>query len=117
MVEEDLVALLEGATERVYPLHAPEDPTYPLIVYQRLSRVGVKAHDGPPGLAAPRFEVACYDTTYSLAKQLTQDVRDIIDGYRLGDINSISVENEYDVDEEVPDVFRVNVDIRIWCQE
>lgn len=89
-VEEAIYQTLIGSTmvtalagSRVYPLRAPQNPVYPLAVYQRVSwlPVGGLEHQITP-TARPRLRVRCYGEQYfSQAKALSEAVRKTLDGF------------------------------------
>lgn len=88
VIEEGLYAYLAGyagltalVDSRIYPLQAPEDAIYPLVVYQRISGPRVYSHDGASGLAHPRFQITSWGEIYPDAKAVAKQVRLALSGY------------------------------------
>ena len=131
-IEEALVDLLtdDVATNaivsgRIYPLAMPQGATMPAVVYQRISGPRVQAHDGPSGLAFPRFQFACIAATFAAAKTLANALRVAIDGYQDTSagvrIDAILVQNEIDLynyeSSELANSYTVLVDAIVWHHE
>jgi hypothetical protein len=112
---------VKAITTRCYPATLPQDPTYPLIVYYKVT--GMRDHhlQGPSGLAHPRFQVEAWATTYDAAKALANAIREALDGYsgtqgtvRIG---SILIESERDTYEDAVSCHRVIMDFYVWHSE
>lgn len=131
-IEESLVELLTDDVTvntliagRMYPLAMPQGERMPAVVYQRISGPRVQAHDGPSGLAHPRFQFACIAATYAAAKTLANALRVAIDGYQdtIGSVkvDAILVENEIDLynyeSSELATSYTVLVDAIVWHHE
>ncbi len=112
---------VKAITTRCYPGKIPQDPTYPLIVYYKVT--GMRDHhlQGPSGLAHPRFQVEAWATTYDAAKTLANAIRVALDGYKgtqgTVDIGSILMESERDTYEDAVLCHRVIMDWFIWHSE
>jgi hypothetical protein len=118
MVEETLKTLLRTVCSRTYPIVLPQDPTYPNVVYQKITGGRGQAMDGPSGLASPLFQISIYASTFSEAKELAEDVRQLLDGYSGDDIQVAFVENDYDTHDELAEgYYRATMDVRIYCTE
>lgn len=106
---------------RIYPLILPQNPAYPALTYQRVSGPREQSHDGPSGLARPRFQVSCWHPDFDQAKAAAEQVRLALAGYRgiVGglEIEGIQVENELDLYDPDAKVYRVILDFVIWHQE
>jgi hypothetical protein len=118
-----LVSPLVGS--RVYPEVLPQRPTYPAIVYQRVTTARVRSFDGPSGLARPRIQLDCYGSTYAQAKAVAAAVRLALD-HKTFDAGLVHVqgaflEDERDVREsegrDVDDERRVSMDFFVWHEE
>lgn len=123
LVADGTVGGLVG--QRVYPMVAPPNGTLPAIVYQKISGVRVQSHDGPTGLARPRFQFACMAATYTAAKGLANAVRACLDGYS-GTTDGVRtfvalLQMEMDVysyeTDEAANSFTVLVDFVVWHSE
>jgi len=54
---------------------APEDATYPLIVFKRVSTTRQTDLNGNAGIASSRIQITCWATTPLAAKRLSETVR------------------------------------------
>ena len=112
---------VKAITTRCYPAKIPQDPTYPLILFSKVT--GMRDHhlQGPSGLAHPRFQVEAWATTYDAAKTLANAIREALDGYKgtVGTvvIGSILIESERDFYEDAVSFHRVIMDWFIWHRE
>lgn len=97
------VSGLVGA--RIYPLVAPQGSTRPYLVYQRISTPRVRSHDGPSGLAMPRFQwTGVTDglqgaVKYSQLRTLADALRAVLDGYH-GDMGTDALHTSVRLDNE-----------------
>ncbi len=66
-----LTALIAG---RVYASEAPQDPTYPCVVYSRISDVPTIATNGTIEWRDMRYQVSCYATTRPSALAISEQV-------------------------------------------
>lgn len=91
MIEKALVSRLVGATsagDRITPLSLERTPVLPALTYQRVSTPRDVSHDGAQGYAGYRVQIVCYakrtndGAGYRLAKQLADEVRLALDGWR-----------------------------------
>ena len=108
-------------TTRCYPAKLPQNPTYPLILFSKVT--GMRDHhlQGPSGLAHPRFQVEAWAATYDAAKTLANAIKVALDGYAgtqgAVKIGSILIESERDSYEEAVSCHRVIMDWFIWHRE
>jgi hypothetical protein len=72
-------ALVSG---RVYPVTAPQKPTFPLIVFNRISTERQFTHQGNAHLAAARFQFTAFATTPTQAKTLSAAIVSLFHGYQ-----------------------------------
>lgn len=92
MIEKALVARLVAAAtsadDRILPLALERHPTLPAITYQRISTPRDLAHNGSQGYADYRVQMTCWAhrtpdmSGYRLAKDLAEEVRVALDGWR-----------------------------------
>ena len=114
-------ATVKAITTRVYPVALPQSPTYPLILYTKIT--GMRDHhlQGPSGHAHPRFQIEAWAKTYTEAKTLADAIREALDGYSgtaAGTkIGSCLIESEQDIYESEIEVYRVIQDYFIWHEE
>lgn len=131
-IDESLVTILKSsipvtvlAGQRIYPMRALQTAAKPHVVYQRISSVREHSHDGPSGLARPRFQFRCVASSFSQARQLADAVRVALNGYKglVGGvrIDGIIFQNEIDTDDVALDAeastFSVLQDYFVWHGE
>jgi hypothetical protein len=110
--------------DRVYPLIMPQGSPLPAVTYQRISSARFYAHDGPSGLARPMIQLSCWAESYDEAKQVAALVRKALESASgtLGGqdgvpVQGIRVEDEVDLYEDNPPVFRTDLDTVFWYEE
>lgn len=107
--------------DRVYPLKAPQDAIYPLLNYQRISGPRVHSHNGPSGLAHPRFQLTAWASSLIEAKLVVAQARAAVDGFKgtMGDvdINGCFVVNEIDHYDPETERHGTTIDVIIWHNE
>lgn len=84
LIEEAIYSKLTSTTAitnlvgtRIYPLQLPQNPTYPAIAYQCVSRTPIRDSDNALGLLRSRFQFDIYT------------LRDVPD--QSGDINALNI--------------------------
>lgn len=92
---------------RCYPLRLPQKPTFPAVVYQRVSSSG---RHGTTTRREPRYQFSCWATTYAGAKALAAQVRTAIEDYADTAISIGRVVNEIDDYDETVELQRVILD-------
>ena len=109
---------------RVYPKRMPQNPTYPTIVYHRISGAREHSHDGSSGLAHPRFQLDLWAKTHIAAKDLAEKVRAALDGYKgvMGgvggvDVNGVFLEDDDDGYDDDLQVYWWRMDFTLWHSE
>lgn len=68
---------------RIYPLVLPQSPTYPSVVYQRISTYDTQAMDGTQSLDIGRFQIKIYATSYKSAIDTAEIVKTAMSGKGL----------------------------------
>jgi hypothetical protein len=88
MIEKAIYSILTGDSDvsalvgtRVYPVNIPQNPTYPLVSFSRVSGNRVASMSGASSISMPRFEIGCFADTYSAVKTLAGKVRSVLFGY------------------------------------
>ena len=82
MIETGLPSLLSGVITRVYP-RTPQQPTFPLVRYQRITTTRTANIDGTKaGPTEFMLQLDCMAKSYSEAKQLAKNVMDTLHTYR-----------------------------------
>lgn len=119
LTNESAITDLVGT--RVYPLTLPQNPTYPAMTYQQISKVWGKTHQGAGDMGWPRFQFDCYGTSYSAAKGVANALRQTIDGFSgtvaTVDVCAIFFVNEVDDFNDEVGVYRVAADYRVIYRE
>lgn len=102
---------------RAYLMHLPRDPTFPAIVYQKISGV----QDGLTGVAHPRIQFTCIAKTPVAAKELANKVKDALHGHRgvhgniqISYIEYVGMTDDYD---EEAGIYWVPVDFFVTFKE
>jgi hypothetical protein len=127
-VEKVIYSKLSGDSDvsglvstRIYPVSLPQKPTYPAIVYTRISGDRLHSLGGASNLASPRFQIDCFASTYSAVKDLASKIRSAINGFR-GTVSGVTVhgiflESDNDIFEDDFNVYRVSSDYFIHYKE
>lgn len=68
---------------RVYPLILPQNPTYPVVVYQRISSFDTQTLDGTQSIDIGRFQIKVYATSYKSAIDTGELVKTALSGKAL----------------------------------
>lgn len=83
-IEEGLYKYLSDASVasgRVYPVKAPQNVAKPYVVLSKASGERTHALVGPVGHARPRFRIHIFDSTYKGVKDVSNQIRHLLDGY------------------------------------
>lgn len=114
-------ATVSAITTRCYPVGIPQNPTWPLMVYGKITGVREHSLQGPTGMATPRYQIEAWAETYSGAKSLAKAMREALDGYRgtVGTvrIGSFLIQSERDIYEDAVGCYRVIQDYYIIHNE
>lgn len=111
---------------RIYPLVVPEqnfDETTkrPCLVYARTGLDLTKTFCGTIDLERSTFAIDCYARTYAAATTLAAAVKAALTDYvgAMGDteVREVSLENEFDLMDLEPGLFRVALSFFIWHAE
>jgi hypothetical protein len=70
------------ASDRTYPHHLPQNPTYPAQSYRTVTSAVPMAHDGPGDLVTQRIQFDHYGRTAKEARSLARAVRSVLNGFR-----------------------------------
>lgn len=129
VIEEGLYAHLSGLagltaliSNRIYPLKAPQDAIYPLVVIQRVSGPRVYSHDGASGLAYPRFQISSWGRSAAEAKAVANQVRIGMNGFKgtMGDdveVDACFLATELDRYDPETERYGTLLDFIIWHHE
>jgi hypothetical protein len=97
---------------RVYPMMLPQAPTFPAIVYQRISTVPDMLVEGP-GFAPIRIQLSMWASTFDGARTLADAVVTALHGYHGGELRLSRLINLLDDYEPDTKLFRVIADFRV----
>jgi len=128
MIEEGLVTFILADTtiagkivDRLYGKILPQKPTFPAMVYARISGERMFATEGETGLADGRFQIDCYASGLKDARELAAAVRKRLSGYKGAagseKINGSFLENDQDLYESAIKAHRVQMDFSVWYNE
>lgn len=127
VIEKAIKAILEAdgtvsaITVRIYPNFIPQSPTFPLIVYQRISGFRDQTLSGPSGKAHPRFQIEAWASTYTATKSLANAIREALDGETFVSgtvtIGSCLIQSERDAYEPDVKCHRTIMDFNLWHTE
>lgn len=90
----DVLKTIPSVGSRVYPLILPQNPTYPAIVYQRISSFDTGTIDGTESLDMARFQIKAYARTF----QEVITVRDAIKAIMSCKANKLMHMSDYEND-------------------
>jgi phytoene dehydrogenase-like protein len=77
---------------RVYPDYAPQNATYPFVVYRLTNNLPSDTKEGPSVLDTAQVTVEAYAATYDAAINVAENVRTALDRYS-GTIESIVIDS------------------------
>ena len=98
---------------RIYPLRAPQNPTFPFIVYQRISCVPEYGMDGFHGLSNVTVQIDAYATSHSAVRSISSALHTVMQTATFKNI----LDNDMDFVEPDLDGYRVVQDYSIWVSE
>ncbi len=106
---------------RVYPSRAPQNATYPLVVYQRISGEHGEVMEGSDGLGMARVQFLAWATTYASAKAVAEQVRLALQS-RVGSLSGLAVTVVEAADipdfwDDTSDIHGAGIDFTIYYEE
>jgi hypothetical protein len=124
MFEADLFTFLStaqtSAGDRVYPRKLKQRAVLPALVYFKVSGGINYVSTGQSSLETPRYQINCWAQTYIAARQLAEEVKARLSGYRgaMGDKTVTAAFIEDDQDDDDPETERemVRLDVIIHHQ-
>lgn len=85
-LEAKLFTALTGSTlittlsaNRIYPVKSPQSPTYPHIVYARISGGQKNGLSGYQNVENPSIQIDTFSTSYTQAKTLSDNIHTVLD--------------------------------------
>lgn len=103
---------------RVYRTIAPQNPTYPCVVYTRVT--GPRIHDltGPTGQSEGRFEVSAIAKTAAAVEDVAEAVRGVLDGWTsTGLVQNSRLTGEVDIYYDDLQVYQIALDFVLMHDE
>ncbi|MHB8100370.1 MAG: DUF3168 domain-containing protein [Sulfuricurvum sp.] len=76
----NILKLIPEIGGRVYPSVLPQNPTYPAIVYQRISSIDTGTIEGTESLDMGRFQIKVFAKTYKAAVENAELVKTAMSG-------------------------------------
>lgn len=111
---------------KIYPVIAPADATYPFVIWRRVQVQRQQTLANPMGVPRVTVEYAIYGVTYDQARNVSDAMRRVLDGYRGTVDNTVvqhaSVENEADdfvslTGAELPPSYQITLTVDTWWTE
>lgn len=104
--------------KRVYPGIIPQSGVQPCIVYNKQSRTRQQTFCGTSNLLLTRLEIDCYADTYiqsvALANAVTAALQDFSGDMAGTDVPKIFLENEIDLSDIEPGLYRQSQTWAMW---
>jgi hypothetical protein len=85
LIADDTVGL--SVTNRIYPNIVPQKAAMPAITYQQISGPRQHVMTDDSGLVQASYQINCWSKTYVGARELSEAVRKVLDGYN-GTVNT-----------------------------
>ena len=106
---------------RLHPARLPQDPTFPSVVFKKISKPRIVSQQGDSGLSNPRYQFTCWAIRYSVAEEIAQELRISLSGFK-GTMNGRRVYaafNENELDHVDPDTgaYAQIVDVIFWIKD
>jgi len=112
VIEDTIVAMLDSAGITNYPLVPPHDAPTPCVVYQKISMMDMRSHEGYVAERG-RWQFSCYAYTYPESKDLAETVKALFDLNQI-DFELATREGEIDTPDPDTGLFRKILDFFIW---
>jgi len=132
-IETVIYTILSGDTDitdlastRIYPVYVPQNATMPALTFQHISANREYTLAGSFGMVASRYQINCWSSNYSGARELAEVVREAMEDYS-GTVNTryiheITLEGEGDISSLIPgnEVIKRHgkrLDFLVWFNE
>lgn len=112
-----LIALIGGASARVYWKQLPQAATYPAVTFFMVDNDRLYRHGGPSGNAEPRFQIDAWGSTIASAGAVADQVRIAMNSF-TGTVAGVVVNhatcvNEIDLSEPETAVKHIALDFEV----
>ena len=116
--DDDLKSLVGG---RIYYNCAPQDVEIPYVVLFKVAGPREHSHDGRSHLAHPRIQFSVFADTYMAAKEVTQCIQNVLDGFQ-GESDGVQIQsclyiNEVDMYEPDIGLHHIASDYELFHEE
>lgn len=111
---------------RIYPVVAPASAALPLVTWRRAGITRAHTLSSPMGVPQVSIEYQVYAATYEAARDIADEMRSVLDGYR-GTVDNTTVRQtslQNEVDEfvqlqgsDLPAVYQITQTYDCWWQE
>lgn len=109
---------------RIYPKKLPQNSTFPALIYQQVGGGSIYSHSGASALATPVWQVSCFASTFTGAKNLARKVREALQGFSgtLGGAGGVSTggifkRNEIDLYDDETQIYQTVLDFNMMHVE
>jgi len=95
------VQSLIGNPARVWANIAPDEPLMPYVVYTTIHSEPVISYDGTNPTTEYRFQFSCSAASYKLAKNVSNAIKNVLDGFigAIGDPDNVVLEQSIKLSE------------------
>jgi hypothetical protein len=87
--EDSTIQTLLGGANKVGPVRAVQDLKRPYVVVRRVSAPTIEYKGGPSNDDKPHFNVVVYAENYKKAEEISNQIRNILDGHKDENYKSI----------------------------
>ena len=106
---------------RLHPVRLPQNPTFPAVVFTKISKPRVVSQQGDSGLSNPRYQFTCWAIRHSDAVTIAGELRTSLSGFQ-GTMNGRRVyasfdENELDHVDPDTGTYAQIVDVVFWIKD
>ena len=108
------VQAIIGTPARIYEEKAPQNPTYPLVTYMRISGRRLYTLGGYSNLENPHLQFDCWARDSATRDSL---VTAVLDALRAATTFAVSDDDDRHLEEDDPDLYRTAIDVSCWNQE
>jgi len=116
-VEEDIYSALSGyaglsalVSARIYPIKAKQKPTYPLIVYRRISNNELNSLDGG-GKSNSRYQFSVYASSYTSARLVRDQIKLAMAASSLSNVLISDIDLDFN---DEPEKYSIVLDYSLW---
>lgn len=132
LIEEGLYAFLAadstlnndpnfGVKGRIFGMLAPQNTVTPCIVYSKIVQIESQTLCGTDNLVRALMQIDCYTKEYKESKQVAKAVKLRLRDYKglMGTVRTANIvlDNEVDLNDPDPGLFRVSQTFFIWYYE